>query len=241
MVARAYRQAGMPVRESGLSHLQGTPAMAETTASGPFQLPELPWEAAALEPLMSARTIEFHYGKHHRGYVDKLNKLVAGTRYADMSLEAIIAATSHNESARDLFNNAAQAWNHTFFWNSLSPKGTSKPAGAIKRGIDEAFGDEAGFRKQFADAAVATFGSGWAWLVTRDGALEITTTGNAGNPLTGNGMPLLVLDVWEHAYYRDYQNDRRKYVEAVIGKLLDWSIAEERLALTGDRLVHAEK
>jgi len=205
----------------------------------PFSLPDLPWGPDALEPLMSARTIEFHYGKHHRGYIDKLNKLVAGTRYADMSIEAIIAATAHNANAMDLFNNAAQAWNHGFFWASLSPSGRSRPAGAVKHGIEAAFGDLASFRKKFAAAATGTFGSGWAWLVSRDGRLEIVTTSNAGTALTDTVTPLLVLDVWEHAYYLDYQNDRKKYVEAVIDNLLDWSIAGKRLALAEDRLPQA--
>jgi Fe-Mn family superoxide dismutase len=213
--------------------------MTSHSPSAPFVLPALPWDPAALEPLMSARTIAFHHGKHHAGYIEKLNKLVAGTRYADMSLEAIVAATAHNAGATDLFNNAAQAWNHGFFWTSLSPLPGAKPAGAIKRGIDAAFGDFASFKKKFAAAAVETFGSGWAWLVSRDGALEIVTTHNADTPITDSVSPLLALDVWEHAYYLDYQNDRKKYVETVIDKLLDWSVAEERLALTEDRLAQS--
>jgi Fe-Mn family superoxide dismutase len=225
--------------EAGLSPPQESNTMTRPASSAPFVLPVLPWKPAALEPVMSARTIAFHHGKHHAGYIEKLNKLVAGTRYAEMSLEAIVAATAHNDNASGLFNNAAQAWNHGFFWTSLSPSAGAKPSGAVKRGIESAFGDVPAFKKAFATAAIDTFGSGWAWLVSRDGTLEIATTQNAGTPLTDSVSPLLALDVWEHAYYLDYQNDRKKYVEAVIDKLLDWGIAEDRLALAEDRLAQS--
>jgi Fe-Mn family superoxide dismutase len=205
--------------------------MSTPTKSPSFALPALPWDPAALEPLMSARTIGFHYGKHHAGYIDKLNTLVAGTRYAEMSLEAIIAATANNANAVAIFNNAAQAWNHGFFWANLAPAAAaSGPSGAVKRGIESAFGNYAAFRKAFASAAVETFGSGWAWLVSRDGTLEIATTHNAGTPLTDCTSPLLALDVWEHAYYLDYQNLRPKYINSFLDELVNWDFANQALS-----------
>ncbi|MGZ5064119.1 MAG: superoxide dismutase [Usitatibacter sp.] len=203
----------------------------------PFQLPPLPWAENALEPVISARTMGLHYGKHHAAYVKKLNELVAGTRYADMSLEQVIAATVGGEDTRKIFNNAAQAWNHTFFWNCLKPRAGGEPPKAIAQRIDESFGGYAQFKEKFAQSAVDTFGSGWAWLVARGDKLEILSTPNAGTPITMGAMPLLTIDVWEHAYYVDYENRRPEFVNAVIDKLLDWDFAAEQLekARSGDR------
>jgi Fe-Mn family superoxide dismutase len=203
-------------------------------AAGPFDLPKLPWDEAALDPVISARTMGLHYGKHHKAYVDKLNELVAGTRYADMALEQVVRAASKEKADQKVFNNAAQAWNHTFFWNCLVPGG-SKPSGAIARRLDADLGGLESFKKAFEKAAVECFGSGWAWLVDRGGKLEIVATSNAGTPIATGETPLLTLDVWEHAYYVDYENRRPEYAKAVIGKLLDWDFAAEQLAAAGQR------
>ena len=199
---------------------------------GPFQLPALPWDESALSPTISAKTVSLHYGKHHLAYVNKLNELVAGTPYADQSLEQIIQATKAKADAKKIFNNAAQAWNHDFYWNCLAPRGGNEPKGAIGKQL-EPFGGYDGFCKKFAQAAVDQFGSGWAWLVSRDGKLEILSTSNADNPLTLGATPLLTLDVWEHAYYVDYENRRPEHVKAVIEKLLNWKWAEACLEKAG--------
>jgi Fe-Mn family superoxide dismutase len=195
----------------------------------PFKLPPLPWAENALEPVISARTIGLHYGKHHAAYVKKLNELVAGTRYADMPLEHVIAATVGNEETQKIFNNAAQAWNHTFFWSCLKPRAGGEPSRALARPIDEAFGSYAQFKEQFSKAAVDCFGSGWAWLVARGDKLEILATSNAHTPITMGATPLLTIDVWEHAYYVDYENRRPEFVNAVIDQLLDWEFAAAQL------------
>jgi Fe-Mn family superoxide dismutase len=200
--------------------------------SHPFQLPALPWQENALEPVISSRTIALHYGKHHMGYVKKLNELVAGTRYAELPLEQVIAATVGNAETAKIFNNAAQAWNHTFFWQSLRDGAGGEPPRAIGRLIEESFGGYSQFREKFAQAAVDQFGSGWAWLVARDGKLEVMSTSNAQTPITMGAVPLLTIDVWEHAYYLDYENRRPEFVQAVIDKLLDWNFAHEQLAKT---------
>ena len=205
----------------------------DTKAAGPFTLPKLPWDEAALDPVISARTIQFHYGKHHKAYVDKTNEMVAGTPMAAMSLEEVVRAAD-KEKNQKLFNNAAQAWNHTFFWSCLRPGG-SKPSGDIARRIDSDLGGLEAFNKSFAKAAVEQFGSGWAWLVDRGGKLEIVATSNAATPLTTGATPLLTLDVWEHAYYLDYQNRRPDFANAVIEKLLNWEFAAENLSRSGQR------
>jgi superoxide dismutase, Fe-Mn family len=197
---------------------------------GPFQLPALPWDEAALDPVISARTISFHYAKHHLGYVKKLNELVTGTPLADLELEAVIAETADEPAAAKIFNQAAQVWNHTFYWESLTPRGGAKPSGELATKIDAAFGGFDAFKEIYTNAAVDNFGSGWAWLVAKGGKIDVVTTSNAHTPLTSGATPLLVIDVWEHAYYLDYQNDRKKHVKAVIDKLLDWNMAAQRLA-----------
>jgi Fe-Mn family superoxide dismutase len=161
--------------------------------------------------------------------VKKLNELVAGTRFADMTLEQVIAASAGGEDTKKIFNNAAQAWNHTFFWNCLAPGAGGEPSKAIARHIEESFGGLAQFKEKFAQAAIDTFGSGWAWLAARGGKLEILSTSNAGTPITMGATPLLTIDVWEHAYYIDYENRRPEFVNAVIDKLLNWDFAAEQL------------
>jgi Fe-Mn family superoxide dismutase len=195
----------------------------------PFQVPPLPWDESALAPVISARTVALHYGKHHLGYVKKLNELVAGTRFAEMPLEHVIAATGGSEETQKIFNNAAQAWNHTFFWNSLRPRSAGRMPREIATQIDDSFGALDAFKKKFAQAAVDQFGSGWAWLVARGGKLEILSTSNAHTPVTMGATPLLTIDVWEHAYYLDYENRRPEFVEAVIDQLLNWEFAAEQL------------
>ncbi|KAA3627731.1 MAG: superoxide dismutase [Proteobacteria bacterium] len=188
-------------------------------------LPPLPYEKNALEPHISAETLDFHHGKHHNTYVVNLNNLIKDTEFANATLEEII----RKAPAGGLFNNAAQVWNHTFYWNSLSPNGGGAPSGALATGIDKAFGSLDAFKEAFTKAAVTQFGSGWAWLVKNaNGGLEIVQTGNAGNPMTNGQTPLLTCDVWEHAYYIDYRNARPKYVEA-FWNLVNWDFAASNL------------
>ncbi len=177
-----------------------------------IELPPLPYAQDALAPVISAETLSFHYGKHHKAYVDNLNKLVAGTELAEQPLEAVIKAVAGEADKAGVFNNAAQIWNHTFFWNSLKPNGGGAPTGARPRGIDAAFGSFDNFKKEFANAAMTQFGSGWAWLVADQGQLKVVKTPNAETPLTTGQVALLTIDVWEHAYYLDYQNRRADFV-----------------------------
>jgi len=202
--------------------------------AAPFSLPPLPWSEDALAPVVSAKTIGLHYGKHHRAYVNKLNELVAGTPMADMPLERVIMESANGKNQK-VFNNAAQTWNHTFFWNCLRPNGGGKPGSQIAQRIDSDLGGFDAFKKNFAETAVNTFGSGWAWLAMKDGKLEIMSTSNAENPLTKGATPILTIDVWEHAYYVDYENRRPEFVGAVIDKLLNWEFAEKQMAQAGAR------
>jgi len=189
-----------------------------------FTLKALPYEKTALAPLISEETINFHYGKHHQAYVNKLNELIEGTDLENKTLEEIIVS-----SEGGIFNNAAQVWNHTFYWESLSPKGGGLPKGKIAELINRDFGSFESFKEAFSNASASLFGSGWAWLViNEDGKLEITQESNAGNPLTKNQKALLCCDVWEHAYYLDKQNKRPDYIED-FWKLVDWKAVEERL------------
>ncbi|MEA3219972.1 superoxide dismutase [Immundisolibacter sp.] len=181
------------------------------------ELPPLPYALDALAPHISAETLEFHHGKHHKTYVDNLNKLIPGTEFENLSLEDIV-----RKSSGGIFNNAAQIWNHTFYWNCLAPKAGGKPTGALAAAIDTAFGSFDAFKEKFSQTAVTTFGSGWAWLVKNAaGGLELVSTSNAGCPLTAGQTPLLTCDVWEHAYYIDYRNARAKYVES-FWNLVNW-------------------
>ena len=190
-----------------------------------FELPPLPYAEDALEPHYSARTISFHYGKHHKTYVDTLNKLTEGTDLAAKSLEDVIKGAEPGP----LFNNAAQVWNHTFFWNGMKPGGGGAPGGDLAAKIDAAFGGYEPFVEAFKTAAVGRFGSGWAWLVAEGGALKIVSTPNAETPLTTAATPLLTVDVWEHAYYLDYQNRRPDFVQAFFDKLVDWDFVNANL------------
>ena len=192
-------------------------------------LPSLPYKDDALDPVISARTISFHYGKHHKGYVDNLNKLVAGTKFANLPLEKIIAETTGKADKTAIFNNAAQAWNHAFYWRSLRPKGGGEPSAVLKQKIEASFGSLDACKKELATMAMAQFGSGWAWLVLDGDKIKIVKTGNADTPMTTGIKPLLTIDVWEHAYYLDYQNQRAVYVDAVLDKLINWDFAAENL------------
>ncbi|MDP3009894.1 MAG: Fe-Mn family superoxide dismutase [Methylococcales bacterium] len=190
-----------------------------------FELPALPYANDALAPYISAETIEFHYGKHHQTYVTNLNNLVPGTEFESASLEDIIL-----KSSGGIFNNAAQIWNHTFYWNSLTPKGAGQPTGALADAINETFGSFEKFKEEFTKCAVTTFGSGWTWLVKNaDGSLALVSTSNAGCPLTAGQTPLLTCDVWEHAYYIDFRNLRPKYLEA-FWVLANWDFAASNYA-----------
>lgn len=211
---------------------------AETAApDGPFTLPPLAYDTDALAPFISAQTLEFHHGKHHQAYVDKANKLVAESKDPDLQddvIEHIVVRAARRPELSELFNNAAQAWNHTFFWQCLAPPAGKKaagkkPAGALARKLDADLGGYDGFARKFEDAATTQFGSGWAWLVMDCGKLKVTRTGNADMPLVHGQIPLLCLDVWEHAYYLDYQNRRPDYIKAVIRNLLNWDFAEANL------------
>ena len=194
-------------------------------------LEALPYAEDALAPTISAKTISFHYGKHHAGYVKTLNGLVAGTSYAGLSLEEIVRASAARGDAA-IFNNAAQTWNHTFYWNSLAPAGKGgKPSAALLAAIEAAFGSLEACKAALVDSAVKRFGSGWAWLVAENGKVKVESSPNAETPITRSGAkPLLVVDVWEHAYYLDWQNLRADYAKAVVGGLLDWNAASRRFA-----------
>ncbi len=195
-----------------------------------IELPALPYADNALDPFISARTLGFHYGKHHKAYVDKANSLIAKTELADATLEDIIRKTAGKPDQIALFNNAAQVWNHTFYWRSMRAKGGGKPTGKIAEKIDTAFGSYDNFKKEFSEAALAQFGSGWAWLVLDGPALKIVKTPNADTPLAKGQKALMTLDVWEHAYYLDYQNRRSDYSIAFLDNLVNWEFANENLA-----------
>ena len=184
-------------------------------------LPPLPYPKNALEPYISAETLEYHYGKHHQAYVTNLNNLIAGTEFENLPLEDII-----RKSSGGIFNNAAQVWNHTYYWNGMRPNGGGQPSGTLAEAIDKAFGSFDKFKEELSKTAVTTFGSGWAWLVKNaDGSLSVVSTSNAGNPLTSGQTPLLTIDVWEHAYYIDYRNARPKYVEE-FWNVVNWEFVE---------------
>ncbi|MFV8798848.1 superoxide dismutase [Fe] [Yersinia sp. LJYL362] len=190
-----------------------------------FELPALPYAQNALEPHISAETLEYHYGKHHNTYVVNLNNLIKDTEFAGKSLEEIVKTSSGG-----IFNNAAQVWNHTFYWHCLSPNGGGEPTGKVAEAIHQSFGSFAEFKTQFTDAAVKNFGAGWTWLVKKtDGTLAIVSTSNAATPLTTTDKPLLTVDVWEHAYYIDYRNARPKYLDN-FWALVNWSFVEKNLA-----------
>jgi len=198
-------------------------------AGAPGILPPLPYAENALEPGITAQTVNFHYGKHHKGYVDNLNKLITGTEYAGMTLEMIIESTARQRERAAIFNNAAQIWNHSFYWKSMKPNGGGEPPAALKLRIEESFGSVDACKKELASAALSQFGSGWAWLVLQGGKIKVVKSANADNPLASSVIPLLTIDVWEHAYYLDYQNRRADYVNAVLDKLVNWEFALQNI------------
>ena len=189
-----------------------------------FELPALPYAMDALAPHISQETLEYHYGKHHQTYVNNLNKLTEGTDDANASLEDIIMKADGG-----LFNNSAQIWNHTFYWNSMAPGGGGAPSGAVGDAINSAFGSYDDFKAKFAEAATTQFGSGWAWLVKDGDTLKVIKTGNADTPIAHGFVPILTIDVWEHAYYLDYQNRRDDYIKAYLEHLVNWEFAEKNL------------
>lgn len=203
----------------------------------PIELPNLPYTYEALEPLIASATLRTHHGKHHRAYIDKTNALVRGTDLAEGTLEAIVKESARraasNPAMTPLFNNAAQAWNHAFYWRSLRPKGGGGPQGALVARIRSEFGDQRSFAEALKTAATGHFGSGWAWLVLNEGALKIVTTSNADTPIVRGQTPLLVIDVWEHAYYLDHQERRAAYVAGVVDSLLNWEFAERNFGQLG--------
>jgi Fe-Mn family superoxide dismutase len=206
------------------------PMILTSTQAAPFQLPPLPYPDTALEPAMSQKTFSFHYAKHHKAYVDKLNELVKDQPdLASLKLEELIKKVAGDASKATLFNNAAQAWNHTFFWNSMKPKGGGKPTGRIADKINAAFGDFDKFKAAFSDAGKTQFGSGWAWLIEDGGKLAVVKTPNAETPMAQGKKCLLTLDVWEHAYYLDYQNLRADYIKAYLDSLVNWEFADKNL------------
>lgn len=219
----AQAQPATATTKAAATPVAGTPAV------GPFALPPLPYADTALAPVISAQTVGFHYHKHHQGYVDTVNRLTAGTVLAAQPLETVIRTTTSDPAQAALFNAAAQVWNHSFYWNSLRPDGGGTPPLALKTRLDSAFGSVDACRKALLAAATAQFGSGWVWLVADGDQLRVIRTPNAETPLTQGLKPLLTLDVWEHAYYLDYQNRRADYAAAVIDRLLNWEFALSQL------------
>ncbi len=200
--------------------------------TGPFTLSPLPYDEGALAPVISANTMSFHYGKHHKAYVDNLNRLAQNTRFGAMPLDEVVRESAKNPADRAIFNNAAQAWNHAFFWACLSPRG-GQPSGDLKQALERDFGSVESFREQFAKEGAAQFGSGWVWLVGDGGKLKIEKTANAETPMAHGRRCLLTIDVWEHAYYLDYQNRRPDFLKAVSEKLLNWDFAVQNYQRAG--------
>jgi superoxide dismutase, Fe-Mn family len=200
------------------------------TTSAPLSLPPLPYALSALEPVISAQTLSFHHGKHHRAYVENTNRLIVGTELADLPLDQIVIATAGRAERASIFNNAAQAWNHSFYWHCLKPKGGGEPPAVLKQKIEESFASVDACKRELANNAIAQFGSGWAWLVLDGSGLKVVKTANAETPFAQGLRPLLAIDVWEHAYYLDYQNKRADHVNAVIDGLINWDFAADNLS-----------
>lgn len=213
---------------AGKAPESSTPASASGGGAA-FQLPPLPYGQDALEPYVSARTMSFHYGKHHQAYVDNLNKLIAGTPWAGQPLEKVIRESAGAADKAAIFNNAAQVWNHTFFWRSMKPGGGGKPAGRLMGLIEKSFGSFDEFKKTFVDTGVAQFGSGWVWLVQEGDVLKVVKTANADTPVAHGQTAILTCDVWEHAYYLDYQNRRKDFVQAFLDHLANWEFGAAQL------------
>jgi Fe-Mn family superoxide dismutase len=229
VTSRLSRRSFVAVSAGAAFSLASRSLHAEEKPVSAFSLPSLPYAQDALAPVVSAQTVSFHYGKHHQGYVTKLNALTAGTPLAGKSLEEVVQSTAGQPSQSALFNNAAQIWNHTFYWQSLSPKGGGEPSGALAEAIKKSFGSYDACKAALTEAAMTQFGSGWAWLVADKGQIKAVKTPNAETPLTQGVTPLLTIDVWEHAYYLDWQNRRGDYVKAVVEQRLNWAFAGENL------------
>lgn len=228
VLGAAATMATLPIMPLAASKTTEAKITGERTMA--FTLPPLPYDKTALEPHISAQTFEFHHGKHHNAYVTKLNELIAGTEYEGKQLEEIIQATAGDASKGAIFNNSAQVWNHSFFWNSMKANGGGKPTGEIAKRIEADFGSYEKFAEEFKNAGATQFGSGWAWLSSEGGKLKVSKTPNAETPLTKGAIPLLTLDVWEHAYYLDYQNRRPDFISTFLDKLVNWDFANENLA-----------
>ena len=231
MNRRTFIKAGSSVAVGVLFGGPASPRIAR--AAEPFQLPPLPYPEDALAPIISASTIGFHYGKHHRAYVDNLNKQLADVpALAALSLVEIVRKTAGNAEQKSIFNNAAQAWNHEFYWNSVTPKAGSGPSGVLRDRIEAEFGGIDRLKDALIKTSVTQFGSGWGWLVEEGGKLQVVSTSNADTPIAYGRKPLLTIDVWEHAYYLDYQNRRSDYVKAVLDHIINWEFASENLRRT---------
>jgi len=221
---------GVAAAAISMGFVENKTAFASAGASPDIRLPPLPYAENALEPYISEKIISFHYGKHHQGYVNKTLSMVSGTEFESAPLEEIIQKTAGRSDKTALFNNAAQVYNHTFYWNSMKPGGGGEPQGRIARGIRQSFGDYGKFVEAFSNAASTQFGSGWAWLVQDGEALKVVQTSNADTPIAKGMKPLITIDVWEHAYYLDYQNRRSDYIKAFVDSLLNWDFADRNLA-----------
>lgn len=216
---------------TGILAATGIPRFAQAGGSAPAANGNgLPYALNALEPVISARTLEFHHGKHHRGYANNLKKLISGTAMAGAPLETVVRQAAARPEFTAIFNNAAQVWNHDFYWASLSPDGGGEPPAALKRAMETSFGSVDACKRELAQVSVSQFASGWGWLVADGSTLKVISTSNAETPLTGNLKPLLTIDVWEHAYYLDYQNRRAEHVQAVLDSLINWPFAAANLA-----------
>lgn len=235
----AFKQDDTPQPAPGRRNfLLGAPALVLALGSlststrataAPYGLPPLPYALDALAPVLSADTLAYHHGKHHKAYVDNLNRLTTGTDFAGLPLDEIVLRSARHATHAAVFNNAAQVWNHNFYWQSLRPQGGGEPPAELKRRLEEAFGSVAACKKELATASASQFGSGWAWLVADGERLRVVKTSNADLPLTQGLRPLLAIDVWEHAYYIDYQNRRADYANAVVDRLINWEFALENL------------
>ena len=230
-VAGAAVFAGTVAGFPGTARAQATaPGGASASAAAPpFKLPELPYPETGLEPHISSRTLSFHHGKHHQAYLDNTNRLVKGTEMAGLSLEEVVKRSSGLKD-RSIFNNAAQSWNHAFYWKCMKPKGGGLPAGKLAESLSNAFGSYEGFKEAFSRAAATQFGSGWAWLVLDGNSFKVMNTANADTPLAEGKKPLLTIDVWEHAYYLDYQNRRPDYIKAFLDHLVNWDFVSENFS-----------
>lgn len=231
MNRRAFLSTTLTASALAAGALSGIPGVfrlseAHAADAAPFDFPNLPFAQDALEPVISGNTLSFHYGKHHKGYWRKTNDFVKGTKYATMALPDIVKTAATDPGATAIFNNAAQFWNHTFYWNSLTPNGGGAPGGDLAAKIESQYGGMGNLREELLQAATGQFGSGWAWLVLDQGKLKAMNTANADTPVAHGMAPLLTIDVWEHAYYLDYQNARKSYVEAVLDKRINWKFAE---------------